>query len=167
MQLQAILWLALPLFVAAGSALLAYFIMQARMEVAVAKVREGLAEAEAMLGAQKTTLEERLKAVQEATRRATTDELMKEFRVEERSYVRESKSLDSAKRTVVTQERMFFRNIPLSDWRDHEMVIEDNSQGLALSAAEQVSPEPVDRVFPINQPIREKRSLAQAGFGAQ
>ena len=165
MQLQAILWLALPLFVAAGSALLAYFIMQARMEVAVAKVREGLAEAEAMLGAQKTTLEERLKAVQEATRRTTTDELMKEFRVEERSYVRESKSLDSAKRTVVTQERMFFRNIPLSDWRDHEMVIEDNSQGLALSAAEQ--PEPADRVFPINQPIREKRSLAQAGFGAQ
>ena len=167
MQLQAILWLALPLFVAAGSALLAYFIMQARMEVAVAKVREGLAEAEAMLGAQKTTLEERLKAVQEATRRTTTDELMKEFRVEERSYVRESKSLDSAKRTVVTQERMFFRNIPLSDWRDHEMVIEDNSQGLALSAAEQVSPEPADRVFPINQPIREKRSLVQAGFGAQ
>ena len=191
MQVQAVMWLALPLFVAGGSALLAYFIMQARLEVAVSKEREALAEAQAMLSAQKTTMEERVKAVQEATRRATTDDLMKEFRVEERSYVRESKSLESAKRTVVTQERMFFRNIPLSDWRDHEMVVEDNHQGLALSAANPGSvdfanalppaegalavTQPADRIFPIDQPLgqrgkapgREKRNLAHAGFGAQ
>src|SRR6185503_6049669 len=135
MQIQAVLWLALPLFVAGGSALLAYFIMQARLEVAVSKEREALAEAQGIINAQKSTMEERVKAVQEATRRTTMDEMMKEFRVEERSYVRESKSLDSAKRTMVTQERMFFRNIPLSEWRDHEMVIEDNLDGLALSPA--------------------------------
>jgi len=194
MQVQAILWLALPLFVAGGSALLAYFIMQARMEVAVAKQREALAEAQAIINAQKTTMEERVKAVQEATRRTTMDEMMKEFRVEERSYVRESKSLDSAKRTMVTQERMFFRNIPLSDWRDHEMVVEDNKQGVALSAANTGSVEfgnalppaetpsadgareglvalskATDRVFPITQPGRtpNRDKRASAGFGAQ
>jgi len=183
MQLQAVMWLALPLFVAGGSALLAYFIMQARLEVAVSKEREALAEAQGIINAQKSTMEERVKAVQEATRRTTMDEMMKEFRVEERSYVRESKSLESATRTMVTQERMFFRNIPLSEWRDHEMVVEESSQGLALSPANQTSvefanalppaetPKSNDRVFPIDQPAkapaREKRSLAHAGFGAQ
>jgi len=183
MQLQAVMWLALPLFVAGGSALLAYFIMQARLEVAVSKEREALAEAQGIINAQKSTMEERVKAVQEATRRTTMDEMMKEFRVEERSYVRESKSLESATRTMVTQERMFFRNIPLSEWRDHEMVVEESSQGLALSPANQApvefanalppaeTPKSNDRVFPIDQPAkapaREKRSLAHAGFGAQ
>lgn len=197
MQVQAVLWLALPLFVAGGSAMLAYFIMQARLEVAVAKEREALAEAQATINAQRSTMEERVKAVQEATRRSTMDEMMKEFRVEERSYVRESKSLDTAKRTMVTQERMFFRNIPLSDWREHEMVVEDNREGLALSPArvpndgsiEFASALPpasdnemdteslaalakaTERVLPIDlKPAGKapgRRSSAYAGFGAQ
>jgi hypothetical protein len=168
MQLQAVLWLALPLFVAGGSALLAYFIMQARLEVAVAKEREALAEAQAIINAQKSTMEERVRAAQEAARRAAMDELMQEFRVEERSYVRESKALDSARRTMVTQERIYFRNIPLSDWREHEMVVEDNLQGPALAAA----PAEVE-ITPALPPAGDaasrpaKRPLAYAGFGAQ
>jgi len=47
--------------------------------------------------------------------------------VEERSYVRESKSLEAAKRSMIMQERLFFRNIPLSDWVEHEMVVEIGS----------------------------------------
>lgn len=167
MQLEAIMWLALPLFVAAGSALLAYFIMQARLEVAVAKEREALAEAQAIINAQKSTMEERIKAAQEAARRAALDELMQEFRVEERSYVRESKAPGSAKRTMVTQERMYFRNIPLSDWREHEMLVEDNLQGPALSPP----PNPVEvsaALPPAGEaPRPAKRALAYAGFGAQ
>ena len=42
MQMEAFLWLFLPVFVAGGSALLSYFVMQARMEVALAKERESL-----------------------------------------------------------------------------------------------------------------------------
>jgi hypothetical protein len=45
--------------------------------------------------------------------------------VEERSYVRESKSLSSSKKSMVMQERLFFRNIPLSNWIEHEMVVEE------------------------------------------
>ena len=53
------------------------------------------------------------------------DEFMQDFRVEERSYVRESKSLSARKKSMVMQERLFFRNIPLSNWIEHEMVVEE------------------------------------------
>ena len=43
MQLDAMLWILLPVFIAAGSALLAYYIMHARMEVAIARERSRLA----------------------------------------------------------------------------------------------------------------------------
>ena len=36
MQMEAFLWMFLPVFVAGGSALLSYYVMQARMEVAIA-----------------------------------------------------------------------------------------------------------------------------------
>ena len=125
MHLQAFLWMFLPLFVAGGSAMLAYFIMQSRMEVALAKERETLAEARALIQSHKVTMEERIKATEEATRRATMDELMQEIRVEERSYVRDSNTASGARRSMVMQERVFFRNIPMSSWTEREMVIEE------------------------------------------
>jgi hypothetical protein len=50
---------------------------------------------------------------------------MQDFHVEERSYVRENKSLNSSRRSMVMQERIFFRNIPLSNWIEHELVVEE------------------------------------------
>lgn len=125
MHMEAFLWMFLPVFVAGGSALLSYYIMQARMEVALAKERESLAEARATITSQKVTMEERIKATEEATKRLAMDDFMAEFRVEERSYVRESRSLAASKKSMVMQERLFFRNIPLSNWIEHEMVVEE------------------------------------------
>jgi len=125
MQLEAFLWMFLPVFVAGGSALLSYYVMQAKMEVAIAKERESLSEARATISSQKVTLEERIKATEEATKRQALDDFMQEFRVEERSYVREMKSLAASKKSMVMQERLFFRNIPLSNWIEHEMLIEE------------------------------------------
>jgi hypothetical protein len=124
-HMDAFLWMFLPVFVAGGSALLSFYIMQARMEVALAKERESLAEARATITSQKITMEERIKATEEATKRLALDEFMQDFRVEERSYARESKSLSASKKSMVMQERLFFRNIPLSNWIEHEMVIEE------------------------------------------
>lgn len=137
MHLDALLWLFLPVFVAGGSALLSFYIMQAKMEVAVSKERETLAEAQATISSQKVMMEERIRATEEAVKRAALDEFLKDFRVEERSYVRETKSLDEAKRSMIMQERLFFRNIPLSDWVEHEMVVEIGSDLKRLQ--EQVS----------------------------
>ena len=128
MHMEAFLWMFLPVFVAGGSALLSFYIMQARMEVALAKERESLAEARATITSQKVTMEERIKATEEATKRMAMDEFMHDFRVEERSYARESKSLTASKKTMVMQERLFFRNIPLSNWIEHEMVVEEGTR---------------------------------------
>ncbi len=125
MHMDAFLWMFLPVFVAGGSALLSFYIMQARMEVALAKERESLAEARATISSQRITMEERIKATEEATKRHSLDEFMQDFRVEERSYVRESKSLTASKKSMVMQERLFFRNIPLSNWIEHEMLVEE------------------------------------------
>jgi hypothetical protein len=125
MQMEAFLWLFLPVFVAGGSALLSYFVMQARMEVALAKERESLAEARAMISSHKITLEERVKATEEACKRQALDDFMHDIRVEERSYVRETKSLNASRKAMVMQERIFFRNIPLSNWIEREMLLED------------------------------------------
>jgi hypothetical protein len=127
MHLDALLWLFLPVFVAGGSALLSFYIMQAKMEVAVSKERESLAEARATITSQKVTMEERIRATEESVKRIAMDEFMQDFRIEERSYARENKSLNSSKRSMVMQERLFFRNIPLSNWVEHEMVVEENS----------------------------------------
>jgi hypothetical protein len=125
MHPDAVLWLFLPLVIAAGSALLAFAIMQARMEVAVSKEREALAEARASIQSHKIMLEERLKATEESTRRKALDDFMQDIRVEERSYLRESKSMFSTKKLMVVQERLYFRNIPLSNWVEHEMLLEE------------------------------------------
>ena len=134
MQMEAFLWLFLPVFVAGGSALLSYYVMQARMEVALAKERESLAEARAMISAHKVTLDERVKATEEACKRQALDDFMHDIRVDERSYVRESKSLNGSKKTMVMQERVYFRNIPLSNWIEREMLVEDGLETRQLPA---------------------------------
>jgi hypothetical protein len=125
MHMDAFLWMFLPVFVAGGSALLSFYIMQARMDVALAKERESLAEARATITSQKITLEERIKATEEHTRRIAFDEFMQDFRVDERSYARESRLANGTRRTMVMQERLFFRNLPLSNWIEHEMIVEE------------------------------------------
>lgn len=140
MQMEAFLWLFLPVFVAGGSALLSYYVMQARMEVALAKERESLAEARAMISAHKVTLDERVKATEEACKRQALDDFMHDIRVDERSYVRESKSLNGSKKTMVMQERVFFRNIPLSNWIEREMLIEDGLETRQLPAESLFTP---------------------------
>lgn len=127
--MDALIWLSLPLFVSAGSALLCYFVMQSRMDAALAKEREALAEVSAKLRSQQVTMDDKIRATQEETRRKALEDFMQEFRVEERSYMRESKSSFSSKKSMVLQERLFFRNLPLSNWIEHEMVVEESGGG--------------------------------------
>jgi hypothetical protein len=132
--MDALLWVLLPVFVAAGSALLSYSIMQSKLEVAVARERAMLAEAHACVNTYKITMEERIRAAEEETRRKALNDFMQEFRVEERQYVRENKSASARRKTMVMQERLFFRNIPLSNWVEHELVMEEttgNTQDVA------------------------------------
>src|SRR5947208_1510582 len=110
---------------AIGTGLLVYFIMQSRMEVLLSRQREELAEARATLTAQKEALESSLRTAEEATRRQAMDDFLADIRVEERHYTREHKVLFMSRKMLVRQERIFFRNIPLSNWVEHEMPIEE------------------------------------------
>lgn len=125
--MAALLWILLPLFIAAGSALLSFYIMQARLEVAVSKERESLAEAHAMLKSSVVVTEEKVKSAEESATRKAFDQFLGDFRVEERHYMRENKSMFLNRKALVLQERLFFRNIPLSNWVEHEMVVEEGS----------------------------------------
>src|ERR1051326_4794210 len=183
MHLDAYLWLLLPVFVAGGSALLSYCVMQAKMEVALSKERESLAEARATISMQKVTMDERIRATEESVKRIALDEFLKDFRVEERSYVRETRSLASAKRSMVMQERLFFRNIPLSNWVEHEMVVEEGTDlnrleqsasiftagALPSGGARLPVSKMLDNVVPARPAGPRSNSLmpAHAAFGAQ
>ena len=123
--MDALLWICLPVLVAGGSCLVTMYIMHAFKEVAVAKEREAVSEARILLESHKKAMEETIKATEEQARRKALDEFLADMRTEERHYVRENKMLFVNRKSLVLQERIFFRNIPLSNWVEHEMVVED------------------------------------------
>lgn len=123
--MDAFLWVLLPVLVALGTAMLVHHMMQARMDVALAREREALATAQAKLSAQEESFQDKIKAAEESAQRKAFDQFLTDFRVEERHYIRESKSHFVTRKSMVLQERLYFRNIPLSNWVEHEMPIND------------------------------------------
>lgn len=138
MSVDAFLWILLPVFIAAGSSLLSFFVMQARMEVAVAHERETIAKLQAQLNAQQQALEDKVHAAEEEAKRRSFDNFLADIRVEERQYVRESNSVFMNKKSMILQERLFFRNIPLSNWVEHEMTVEEGGDLGRLAKATSV-----------------------------
>jgi hypothetical protein len=123
--MDAILWILLPGFVAVGSGLLAFYIMQSRMEVALAREREAMAQARGTMEAEKNSLEQALRGAKESARREALDDFLADVHVEQRHYVKDNKLLFQNRKALVLQERIFFRNIPLSNWIDHEIVLQE------------------------------------------
>ncbi len=114
----AFVWIFMPVLIAGGAALVTAVLMQARTEVAVSRHRETIAEARALLATQHRAMAERLRAAEEAARRQALDEFMADIRVEERQFVREN---ESRRKSLVVQERVCFRNIPLTGWVEREL----------------------------------------------
>ena len=127
-----ILWIALPVLIAAGSSILAYFIMQSRLEVAVSKEREALANANAKIRSLEDGIPDKIRLAEEVAHRRALDQFLMDFRVEERRFVRERKSHFTNERSIILQERLFFRNIPLSNWVEHEMPLADSAKASKL-----------------------------------
>jgi hypothetical protein len=123
--MSAVILVAWSLFCVAATAGLMYFIMQSHMELRLAKQREEMAGAQATLEAKKEALESSLKNAEDSIRRQAMDEFLADIRIEERHYTREHKVLFMTRRMLVRQERIFFRNIPLSNWIEHEMQLEE------------------------------------------
>ena len=130
-RMEALIWILLPGFTAVASGLLAWFIMQSRMEVALAHERERLAETRGALDAEKSalgaSLDISLRAAEAVAKQEAMERFMDELRVEQRHYTREHRTLTKNRKTLVLQERMYFRNIPLSDWVEHEVTVDEGA----------------------------------------
>lgn len=119
------MFVAWSLCCAGTTAGLVYFVMHSHMELRLAKQREEMAGASATLEAKKEALEHSLKNVEDSIRRQALDEFLADIRIEERHYTREHKVLFMNRKILVRQERIFFRNIPLSNWIEQEMPVEE------------------------------------------
>ena len=130
-RMEALIWILLPGFTAVASGLLAWFIMQSRLEVALALQRERLAETKGALDAEKSalgaSLDTALRAAEAVAKQEALEHFMDELRVEQRHYTRENRTLTKNRKTLVLQERMYFRNIPLSDWVEHEVTVDEGA----------------------------------------
>jgi hypothetical protein len=135
--MERVLWILLPGFVAIASGLLSWFVMQSRMEVAVAKEREALAEARGSLEAERSgmgdSLQTSVKLAEESAKRAALEEFLGDIHIEQRHYTKENKLQLHNRRSLVLQERIFFRNLPLSDWIEHEILLEDGADPQKLA----------------------------------
>jgi hypothetical protein len=127
--MEALLWILLPGFVAVASGVLSWFVMQARMDVALANQRADIAGARGAMDAEKAAVkasfQSAVRAAEETARRQAFDSFLGEITVEQRHYTRENRLLMQNRKSLVLQERIFFRNLPLSDWIEHEIVLED------------------------------------------
>lgn len=125
--MSTILWVLLPIFISVGSALIAVYLMQQRMELQLARERQSLTEARASIEAQKQTLEELDRLRAEAVQRRSLDDFIADLRTEQRNFVRQQRGFFSTRKSLVVQERLYFRNLPLCNWVEHEIPIEEGA----------------------------------------
>ena len=120
-----LLWIIVPLLTAAGSALLVCYMMRCRIDEAVARERGALAELQSALVVQRETLESAIFDAKAEAKRAAFDDFLNDFRVEQRHYVRKSRLFFMSKQTLVLRERILFRNLPLSNWIEQTVTLDE------------------------------------------
>jgi len=133
-------WTLMLGFTAGGSALLICFMMRCRTDEAIARERGGLAELQSALIVQRQKLESAISDARAQARRLAFDEFLNDFSVEQRQYVRKSRAFFMSKRMLIVRERILFRNVPLSDWVEHTVTLDeslggaDNGQAVTIDA---------------------------------
>jgi hypothetical protein len=115
------------------SSIITYLLTTLRTERAAAEQRRALADAVSALEAEKVKFEEAAKGIEESARRKALDEFLADLHVEERRYVREHRVLFAHRKSLVLQERIFFRNVPISTWVEHEVPVEEGADLDALA----------------------------------
>jgi hypothetical protein len=154
--METVLWILVPGLLAVGAGVLVWFIMQSRLEVKLAQEREMLAAERGAVEVQKSTMESSLepmiRAAEEKARRAAMESFLDDLRVEQRHYTRENRLLSKNRRSLVLQERMYFRNIPLSDWIEHEIALDEGSDVARLVQEMTVFEKPVLSIADVQRP---------------
>ena len=113
--------------VAIASSVFTYLVTRLRMERAAEERVLALAEAIAALENEKAKFEQAARGIEENAKRKALDEFLADLHVEERHYVREHRVLFAHRKSLVLEERIFFRNIPISNWVEHEVPVEEGA----------------------------------------
>jgi len=98
-----VFWLVLPGMVAVGAAYLVFLLMQARIHVLTANFHAAVAK------------------VENTDRRPGVEELLADLRFERHRFLRRAPSAEGYQTSVIMQERIYFRNIPLTGWMEEEL----------------------------------------------
>jgi hypothetical protein len=153
--MSALLIVLLSVICVVGSAGLTYFIMNSHMELRLARQREELASVQATLAAKQEGLQESLRNAESTVRNKAMDEFLADIRVEERHYTREHKLLFMSRKVLVRQERIFFRNIPLSNWVEQEMPIEEGVDAEKMAQTMSIFADVALRELPAGPAVRK------------
>jgi hypothetical protein len=103
---EVVFWIVLPALVALGAAYLVWLLMQARIQVLTAHYQTAVAKVESDCA---------------SARRPGIDELLAELRLERRRFVRRTPGPAGPQNTLITQERLYLRNLPLTSWMQEEL----------------------------------------------
>jgi len=123
------IWMSVVLIVVAaiGSSIFTYLLTRLRMERMAVQQAAALAEAVAALENEKSKFEQAARGIEENARRKALDEFLADLHVEERHYARQHRVLFAHRKSLILQERIFFRNIPISNWVEHEVPVEEGA----------------------------------------
>lgn len=102
---ELVFWIVLPALVAVGAAYLVWLLMQARIQVLAAHYQTAVTKVESDC----------------TSRRPTAEDLLAELRVERRRFLRRVPGPKGSETTLITQERLYLRNLPLTSWMQDEV----------------------------------------------
>ena len=145
--MDAIWWALWSGLCALASGLLVFFVMQSRTEVLLARQREKLAASRAEFNTRHEMLRDSMRQVEDATRRQALDDFLADIRIEERTYVRSQRSLFANRKSLIRQERIFFRNIPLSGWVEQDMPFEEGTNADLGTVMHSLEPQSVRKLL--------------------
>jgi hypothetical protein len=114
-----VLWFFLPVLVAVGTAYLVWIIMQARMRVLAAQFQAALVRMES----------------EHAARKPTIEDLLAELHFERNRFLRRINGPAGVSASVISQERIYFRDIPITGWMQDELPLGDGEELLPLLPA--------------------------------
>jgi len=96
---EVVFWVVLPALVAVGAAYLVWLLMQARIQVMAARCQTAVADSQ----------------------RPGIEDLLAELRIERRRFLRRVAGPKGNETTLITQERLYLRNLPLTSWMQEEL----------------------------------------------
>jgi hypothetical protein len=122
-----LLWILALGLTAGGAALLIGFMMRCRINEAISAEQTAILQVIGALEIHKRTFERAIRDARIEAKRRAFDEFLEEIHVEQRQYLRQSKRLFQNRKILVIEERILFRNLPLSKWVEHQITLEDNA----------------------------------------